>query len=367
METNYPSFSIIIPCFNHGLYLQDCLKSVQQQSFSDWEAIVVNDGSTDNSGYLANQWGMNDPRIKVIHQLNKGLSASRNSGIGVAKGKFLVFLDADDWLYPGFLKMAKEELIPSVSVVVTGYSHWKDFKSLHEVSRSRKILGINDFLYGNYAPPAAFVIKKMLVEQIGFFDDTLKSAEDWDFWIRAAKCEAQILSIPQVLAVYRYSEQSMSRDGNRMYQSLKKVFLRIPELDPRITSLNQLTPKELDVSKGILKLLMPCVGLLIIQGKIDQAKTLFLLEKDEFDLQISIQDFAEINSYLTFRYWNSKADLEKIIKDFKPKVGRFLYQLDYSKSESIKMESEIFKPTIKKLNKIKYGNLLGTMLNKFIG
>ena len=97
-------FSIIIPVYNVEKYLRDCLDSVLGQSFSDWEAICVNDGSTDHSASILEEYASRDIRITVISQPNGGLSAARNTGMNAAKGDYVIFLDSDDWLEADALK-----------------------------------------------------------------------------------------------------------------------------------------------------------------------------------------------------------------------------------------------------------------------
>lgn len=101
-------FSIIIPIYNVEQYLRDCLDSVLNQTFSDWEAICVNDGSTDGSAAILEEYVVRDKRFKIVTQSNGGLSAARNTGMEVAEGDYIVFLDSDDWLELGALEtMAK--------------------------------------------------------------------------------------------------------------------------------------------------------------------------------------------------------------------------------------------------------------------
>ena len=90
-----PLVSVIIPCYNHAQFLPDAIRSVQQQTYSPVEIVVVNDGSTDDTETVAKQFDT----VKHIYQTNRGLSAARNTGIEHSSGEFLVFLDADDWLY----------------------------------------------------------------------------------------------------------------------------------------------------------------------------------------------------------------------------------------------------------------------------
>lgn len=100
-----PQISIIIPVYNTQLYLEDCLKSVIEQTFNDWEALVVNDGSTDDSAQIIKQWIQKDSRLKFITQPNRGLSEARNTGLKYATGKYIFFLDSDDFLHPDALSV----------------------------------------------------------------------------------------------------------------------------------------------------------------------------------------------------------------------------------------------------------------------
>lgn len=90
--------SVIVPVYNTVRYLDECLRSVCNQSFRDWECLLVDDGSTDGSGSLCDAWAEKDTRIRVLHQPNKGVSAARNAGLEEARGQYVAFLDSDDWL-----------------------------------------------------------------------------------------------------------------------------------------------------------------------------------------------------------------------------------------------------------------------------
>lgn len=95
--------SIIVPIYNSAKYLAQCIDSIICQSYTDWELILVDDGSKDQSGRICDEYAKQDHRITVIHQPNKGVSSARNVGIAIAKGEYLCFVDADDWLEPSFL------------------------------------------------------------------------------------------------------------------------------------------------------------------------------------------------------------------------------------------------------------------------
>ena len=104
------TFSILIPVYNVEKYLRECLDSLLHQSFLDWEAICVNDGSSDGSAAILEDYASKDSRISVISQANGGLPVARNTGLDVAKGDYILFLDSDDWLEPDALKILSENL-----------------------------------------------------------------------------------------------------------------------------------------------------------------------------------------------------------------------------------------------------------------
>ena len=105
-----PKITLIIPVYNVEPYLRACLDSVINQSFSDWEAVCVNDGSTDGSAAVLEEYALKDSRFKFFTQSNGGLSAARNKGLSEAKGEYVLFLDSDDWLEPNALEVLSENL-----------------------------------------------------------------------------------------------------------------------------------------------------------------------------------------------------------------------------------------------------------------
>ena len=102
--------SIIIPCYNHAQYLDVTLSSVINQTFSNWECIIVNNGSEDDTKIIAAKWCEKDSRFKYVEQENKGVSAARNKGIRISKGEFILPLDADDYIVETFLEKLTLEL-----------------------------------------------------------------------------------------------------------------------------------------------------------------------------------------------------------------------------------------------------------------
>lgn len=113
-------FSVIIPVYNVEKYLRECLDSVLNQTFSDWEAVCVNDGSTDGSAGILEEYSAKDERFRVIEQTNAGLSAARNTGMENAKGDYVLFLDSDDWLELNALEVLAGNLVGGDMVCFTG-------------------------------------------------------------------------------------------------------------------------------------------------------------------------------------------------------------------------------------------------------
>ena len=115
---NCPKISVIVPVYNMEEYLERCVDSIIHQTESNIEIILVNNGSTDRSGAICDKYSINDDRVKVIHQPNNGVSAARNSGIKVAKGDYIGFVDADDWIEPDMYESLIEEAVRNDADVV---------------------------------------------------------------------------------------------------------------------------------------------------------------------------------------------------------------------------------------------------------
>ena len=140
---NAPLISIIVPVYNSAEYLAECLESIQQQSFLEWECIIINDGSTDESGVIISEFIKKDERFKAYEQENSGVSAARNKGIVLAKGKYIHFVDADDYLLcdteKTLLDYAEES---KFDLLFMDYIHLKDSTCtyIHDVELKRCLL-----------------------------------------------------------------------------------------------------------------------------------------------------------------------------------------------------------------------------------
>lgn len=124
--------SIIIPVYNAEKYLRQCLESIQQQTYPDWEAILVDDGSSDGSAAICDEYAQKDGRFRVVHQQNGGVSRARNKGLQLAKGGWVTFVDADDRLHADALEYYNQQVCDGVDMLMAGYrkvndGHTEDF------------------------------------------------------------------------------------------------------------------------------------------------------------------------------------------------------------------------------------------------
>lgn len=361
--------SIIIPCYNQGHYLEDCLNSILCQSYKNWEVIVVNDGSTDSTKEIVELFIKKDSRISYIFQSNQGLSAARNSGIKVAKGEFLLFLDSDDWLEKPCLQTFIEAINtnPDGSLFRSGYAYWdqKGGTKLHEHMPYTNGLIFPQVLTSNIGPCHSVLIRKTLALKIDKFDTELKSCEDWDFWMRAGRLSVEIYSIPQVLVAYRYVLDSMSRNPRVMYAALSEVSKRATRHDARINIEEDIELlRESDLSKTQKRHFIKMIGILLHQAKAKEAIEWYRQESEVWNWEIQIEDWADLSSYLTWSYFSSEEAINSLLGKTKPEVVDFFKALGYIDEEVRHLVRMVFEMQFKKLNHLRYGKYLGALRNK---
>ncbi len=363
-------FSIIIPCYNQADWLKICVQSLQNQTFENWEAIIVNDGSTDHTKETADLLASNDNRIKVIHQTNGGLSDARNTGIKNAKGVWLNFLDSDDYLDINCLKMVFNaiETNPTFHIIQTGH-HLVDEQNQIISTRIPQIedgLFLNAILKGNDAPVLSVFIKRDFFDMLGDFDTTLKSAEDWDMWIRAAKNEGKRKIIFQPLVAVRHLQNSMTRNPWRMYENTVEVIKRVPLKDNRIKQNSPLNiDTNFDVQKSIKARLIQALGLNIMQGNITEALDKFNSESQMYNFQYHPIDFRQMNSFMTFKNWYRAEDVKKVLNDYPQLFGDFFSKTNFSSEFQKKACYYVFEFHLKNSNLLKY-QFIGKIMNRVL-
>lgn len=187
-------FSVVIPLFNKENFISETIESLLNQSFTDFEVIIINDGSTDQSLNVIQP--LIDHRFKFIHQNNKGVSHARNLGINQSKGKYIVLLDADDFWYPNHLFELKHLIstFPNAGLFCNNYEIDYDrklvLKAVFNFNYNSKPLLIKDYFKGSIINSIAWTssvaFNRMNFEKIGQFNLKLKTGQDIDLWIRFA-------------------------------------------------------------------------------------------------------------------------------------------------------------------------------------
>lgn len=219
--------SVIVPCFNQARFLPDAIDSLRNQACADWECIIVDDGSTDDTPIVAARLAELDSRVRWIRQENRGLAGARNTGLRMARGTHIQFLDADDLLFPTkfetqLLAIAGDDR-PAVSYCRVFYclgtrvshevSKDKPFSLLDEQNPLLDI--INRWELGLSIPCHCFLFDARLFDSL-IFDESLPNHEDWECWMRVFERHPRVCFVDEKLAIYRRHEESMCRDEARM-------------------------------------------------------------------------------------------------------------------------------------------------------
>lgn len=230
-----PEMSVIIPCYNQGRYLNDAVSSVLAQTYQDFEIVIVNDGSTDKftNKLLAN---LQCPKIRVLYYKNGGVSAARNNGIKLSRGKYILPLDADDRIGPSYLGKAVDILDndDSIGIVYCDAKYFGMKRSkmpLPEFSMSKMLLENVIFCSGMFR-------KKDWERSGGYCEDMKLGYEDWDFWLSILELGVKVYKIPEVLFYYRIKKLSRNKSIMENESSKFKICLQIIDNHNKLYSQN---------------------------------------------------------------------------------------------------------------------------------
>lgn len=184
-----PEISVIVPVYNAGKYLRRCVDSILAQTFTDFELLLINDGSTDSSPAICDQYASADSRVRVFHKPNGGVSSARNLGLDNARGQWIAFVDADDYVDNGYLK----SILPNENEFVIGSMIWESSKDSIKTSFVPKTYDYNEiipFLERNISvqmftgPCFKLYLRRLLVEHDIKFERNLQHNEDFVFVLR---------------------------------------------------------------------------------------------------------------------------------------------------------------------------------------
>lgn len=215
-----PAITVLMPVYNGADYLRAAVLSILDQTFKDYEFLIINDGSTDQSAKILAEF--HDPRIKIIHQKNMGLAATLNKGIALAQGKYIARQDQDDLSLPSRLEKQFHymETHPDYALLGTQADIW-----VNDLPTDRQHLHANDhavlcfeLLFNNPFVHSSVMFRSDVVKELGGYstDPARQPPEDFELWSRISRSHC-IANLPEVLLVYREVQNSMSRTGNNPF------------------------------------------------------------------------------------------------------------------------------------------------------
>lgn len=222
--------SVIIPCYNQAPFLKETCLSIINQSYSNWEAIIINDGSTDNSKKIAQEICITDDRFKLITQKNSGLSAARNTGLKNATGEYIQFLDGDDKITPEKFSDAIDQFNNiNVDIVISNFLRFKSKngkikKAFCDLSKVEYTF--ENILYQwsiNFSIPIHCAILKRTIVNNTKFNTILKAKEDWKFWLDIYSKTPKTVFINKNAALYRIHQKSMTQNHSFMQENKVKA------------------------------------------------------------------------------------------------------------------------------------------------
>lgn len=222
-----PNISIVIPAYNAGNFIAKCIESCLAQSYKDFEIIVVDDGSIDNTSVIVKSFCEHLPSVvKYFYKNNEGVSSARNFGIINARGRYVAFLDSDDVYLPDKLENSIDFMVKNdFDWICTAFT-----KIYNDISEERRIVysgfldeGTNEirlldngvFFFSNLAIQTSTVIlKKSCFDTVGLFDSNFKAGEDWDMWFRLERCGYRCGYLDKYLTSAIHNQQSITKKGD---------------------------------------------------------------------------------------------------------------------------------------------------------
>ena len=217
-----PLVSIVIPCYNQGMYLPETVKSVLASSYRPIEIIIVNDGSTDNSKKIAGELQNLHPEVRLINQPNGGVAKARNTGIADAKGTLILPLDGDDLISPNYIEEAIKVLSTRLEVKVV-YCKAVKFNERGQKTWKLKPFSRQQLAKDNMIFVAALFRKVDWENVQGFSEDMKMGREDWEFWIKMLKDGGEVVQLPFVGFYYRLTPGSKRKKTGTTQKKIERI------------------------------------------------------------------------------------------------------------------------------------------------
>jgi glycosyltransferase involved in cell wall biosynthesis len=257
---NKPTVSIIIPTYNRRQLIARSIKSVLNQTYRDFELIIVDDGSTDDTSEVVA--GFNDERIRYIRcEENRGEAAARNMGIKVARCVYIAYQDSDDeWLPEKLARQMEllEDAPPQLGVIYTGFwkteNHRRIYIPFSWVNQKNGDIH-QELLKGNFIGSPVVLIKKECFDRVGLFDERLRNLVDWEMWLRISKCY-HFKYINEPLVIAHYHSDNVSSNHRAFIEALESVLEKYSDefaSDKKLLAKHWINIGNLLVAKGETK------------------------------------------------------------------------------------------------------------------
>lgn len=262
-QIDKPLISIVIPTYNHAQFLGLALRSVVDQTYTNWEAIVIDNHSSDNTDEIVQ--GFNDPRITLLKIHNKGIIASsRNMGIREAKGKWIAFLDSDDIWYPMKLERCMQKIESGYDLVCHGelwVSEQNGLQRVREVFYGPEArASFHSLLFeGNCISTSAVVVRRQCLIMVDCFNECkdLITAEDYHLWLKLARAGSLFSFLPEILGEYTIHAGNSSKAALHHMETVRSAFkkmyseVEVPSLKMRIQAWRRLAIIDYSGGRGL--------------------------------------------------------------------------------------------------------------------
>jgi hypothetical protein len=226
--SNPPLVSILTPAYNSAAYISETIESVRAQTFPDFEVIVADDGSSDDTIGVVQRIAERDPRVIVISSPHGGPATARNSALAIARGKFMALLDSDDLYMPTYLadQLQIAERCPGSGIVsanAISLGGELDGRPLWRATTGLRTVAVHDLIAEDNSVLVMSLFRRKVFERVGGFNPQFNGNEDYEFWLRAANAGFGIVQNRQPLAYYRRRPGSVSSDEARTGEGIIRV------------------------------------------------------------------------------------------------------------------------------------------------
>ena len=265
-----PLVSVVVPTYNYGRFIGQTLDSLRAQTYREWECVVVDDGSTDDTEEVVARVSAADPRVRYLRQPNQRQAVAKNTGLADARGRYVQFLDADDLIEPRKLERQVEflEANPAADIVYGGTRYFATERPeerlygmygerepwMPELSGAGREL-VRAIVRMNILAINSALVRREAIDDVGPFDPVLPPVEDWDYWLRCALKgkRFEFRDFEGTLALVRTHAASTSRQHSSVLAAWRALRAKVDALtdDPEVLLLNREMKSQLEGSLGL--------------------------------------------------------------------------------------------------------------------